>query len=144
MIELMNQVGCVSKGKTEWSVTLDYKVEGGVDVAVLQHDVDERSEMMVVGKAANGRYLGQEIGGHGSGNLLRLFEEEVPVAARYAVYFFEGHFQGSAGLVGVHSGLDAGDAHPGGCANGRRGQFGLLPRVCNMVAGHGDSLALED
>jgi hypothetical protein len=66
---------------------------------------------------------------------MRLFEEEVPVpvAGGEATDFVEGNLEGDAGLTGVGGGLDAGDAHPGGGANGRRGPLRLLPRVCHKV-----------
>jgi hypothetical protein len=113
-------------------------------VAVLQHDVDERSGVKAIGEAAKGRYLPQEIGSEGSGNLLRLFEEEVTIADGEAGDFVEGHLKGDSGLAGVGGRLDAGDAHAGGGAYGRRGPFGLLPRTRHKIAWHEDSLALDN
>jgi hypothetical protein len=70
------QVGGVAEGKAEWNVAVDDVVEGRVDVAVREHDAEESFGVGVAGEAADGRYLAQEIGGEGSGDLLRLVEED--------------------------------------------------------------------
>ena len=49
--------------------------------AVCEHDAEESFGVGVAGEAADGRYLAQEIGGEGSGDLLRLLEEDLALAA---------------------------------------------------------------
>ncbi len=50
---------------------------------------------------------------------MRVLEEEVAVATGEAADLVEGHLEGDAGLARVNGGLDAGNAHPGGGADGR-------------------------
>src|SRR6202451_2686361 len=113
----MHQVDCVSVGEVGGRAALVYVVEGSIDVAVLQHDVDQHSGVKAV--AANGWDLAQQIGSEGGGNLLRVLEEVVAVATVEAADLVDCHLEGDAGLARVNGGLDAGDAHPGGGADGR-------------------------
>src|ERR1700678_2659930 len=102
VIKLMHQVDCVSVGKAGGHAALVHIVEGGIDVAVLQHDADQRTGVKVVAETANGRNLAQEIGGEGGGNLLRVLEEEFAVATGEAADLVKGHLEGDAGLARVN------------------------------------------
>jgi hypothetical protein len=57
VIEFLHQIACISEGKAKWNVALDHIVEGGVDVAVLQHDFDQPFGFTVVGEAFIEHYL---------------------------------------------------------------------------------------
>jgi hypothetical protein len=123
---------------------VDDVVEGRVDVAVREHDAEESFGVGVAGEAADGRYLAQEIGGEGSGDLLRLLKEDLALAAGQAADFIEGHLEGDTGLARIGGRLDTGNAHPGGSADRGRGPFGLALRTNQEIVCHASSLALDN